>query len=735
MIWSSQQSAIFDFYRAGKGNLIIEARAGTGKTTTVKEAFRHAPEQSILYAVFNKKNQKEAMEKITDPRVDVRTLHSLGYLFIKRFWRDAKPDNDVEFDRVKSLLMSHGLADNKELVVSMVQLIGFLKNTTINPSQAEAYEVAEKRDVLLGDSRLDEKLVTGALAAMELAKIKDERNRISFDDMVWLPVAMDWVYPKYELVTIDEAQDMNMPQLVMARQSTKGRVIVVGDSRQAIYGFRGAVQDAMDMMKITLRASRLGLTTTYRCPKSVVRIAAEIVPDYNAADTAPEGSVSNVSSDQLAKQVKFGDAILSRLNAPLMPKALSLIRANIPARIEGRDIAKQLLGMVRTLKANSVPDFMKRIQVWLDKQIQRLEKTKNADKKIEQAEDIAETLKALAQDAKGMGEVETRINTMFQDTDSTSKPCVILSSVHKAKGLEWNRVWLLSETFRKGKGMEEDNIYYVAVTRAKDSLFFVNGRASTNVEQLATAPTESSKSLINPVIQMTVSQNSARMAHDEIIVQGMIPQSVGNVITLEGVEYACHNVNDCNARFFSVTQPSKKITLSRQTESKYIVRRLTQDQINEIFHPRKAGAQTEDNNNSSEQNESENSMSTKVKSIKTAGKKASGAKTNQSQKGSAEFISMHFNQGTSKKDTAAKFLDRWPWMTAPIHFESRWNAAEARSKRAEKNGNKPTAKKAAKAPAKAPAKKSSPPPRKKAAKPIEATEAIPPRPDTEAAAV
>jgi ATP-dependent exoDNAse (exonuclease V) beta subunit len=175
-----------------------------------------------------------------------------------------------------------------------------------------------------------------------------------------------------------------------------------------------------------------------------------------------------------------GDAILSRLNAPLMPLALSLIRKSIPAQIEGRDIGKQLMTMVRTLKARSIPDFVARVDGWLAKQIERLENTKTPERKIEQARDIAETLKALAQDVKGMPDVETRINTMFQDTDETSKPCVILSSVHKAKGLEWNRVWLLTETFRKGKGIEEDNIWYVAVTRAKQSLFLVGTGAKEN---------------------------------------------------------------------------------------------------------------------------------------------------------------------------------------------------------------------------------------------------------------
>ena len=84
MNWSDEQIAIFNWYASGTGNVVVEALAGTGKTTTIKEAFTyvHPDVTSILYAVFNKRNQKEAEAKITDPRVDVKTLHSLGYSFM-----------------------------------------------------------------------------------------------------------------------------------------------------------------------------------------------------------------------------------------------------------------------------------------------------------------------------------------------------------------------------------------------------------------------------------------------------------------------------------------------------------------------------------------------------------------------------------------------------------------------------------------------------------------------------
>jgi len=733
MNWSSEQSAIFDFYRAGKGNLVVEARAGTGKTTTIKEAFKVAPETMILYAVFNKKNQREAAQKITDAKVDVRTLHSLGLFYIKKVWKNAEVDmrGEVEIDRCKSGLIGHGLADNKELVSAMAKLVGFLKNTYVNPTQGEAYATAEQRDILLGDYKLDEKLVMGALAALNMAKTQDSRGRISFDDMVWLPVAMGWVTPKYQMVTIDEAQDMNMPQLVMARQATKGRVIVVGDSRQAIYGFRGAVQDAMSMMQVTLRASSLGLTTTYRCPKSVVKIAQEIVNDYKAATEAPEGQViyvpqSAIINGQEPIKIGIGDAILSRLNAPLMPLALSLIRKNVPARIEGRDIGKQLLTMIRTLRARTVPDFIARVEEWLVKQMERLERMKNAEKKIEQAQDIAETLKALAQDAEGMPDVESRINTLFQDTDETSKPCVLLSSVHKAKGLEWDRVWLLTETFRRGKGIEEDNIYYVAVTRAKKSLFFVGGssekRENGNVqnppqlETFPTATTESPDNIVNPPPRRVDPSRiyPASTIHDSLsLLAGNRMRIPGEIIQNECKTWVVQSVGPSGARCKEFKGGAVS-TISAQCDASNPIT------MRENFQPAVAGGGEEKTSTSGDE---ENNMAKTKKAAKGAAK-SSGAKTkiNKSIKGAAEYVRAEVMKGTNKTDIYKTVLEQWPaFEHDAAGLESRYNTAVRMKKNAAEN-TKPAPKKAEKAPAKpAKAAKGS---KKKSAAPAE----VPPAP-------
>jgi DNA helicase-2/ATP-dependent DNA helicase PcrA len=290
--------------------------------------------------------------------------------------------------------------------------------------------------------------------------------------MVWLPVAMKWARPRFDLVVVDEAQDMNLPQLTMASKAVRegGRVCVVGDDRQAIYAFRGAVSDGIALMIQQLNAQVLPLTTTYRCPKKIVGLAATIVQDYRAADVAPEGILRDSSTEGMLAEVEAGDAILSRKNAPLMGLCLQLLRNGIPARIEGRDIGAMLCKIVEKLKSRSVPDLLRKLAAWSQRQTKRAT-ISGSEAQVQSIEDQYLTLVAVAEGAASVREVTERLRDLFKDSKEGEVFSVTLSTVHKAKGLEWDRVFVLEDTFRKDDGGgEESNIRYVAYTRAKREL-------------------------------------------------------------------------------------------------------------------------------------------------------------------------------------------------------------------------------------------------------------------------
>ena len=345
--WSEEQRAIFRHFAAGKsaGNLVVRARAGTGKTTTIVAGIGQAPEQKILLAAFNKRIATELQAKVRNPRAEVKTLHSLGFAYVRRNWSDVRLDGDGE--RALRCVRTAAGEIPDPVAKLAVKLLSLAKGCApLARSGGELVELAYQHDCVPDyewedDGWTVERLCDVVVGAMDVgAALRD--GFIDFDDMVWLPVRNRWVRPWFELVVIDEAQDMNAAQLIIARGASRGRVVVVGDDRQAIYGFRGADTGSNDRLKLELRAKELSLTTTYRCPRLVVELAARLVPDYRAAPSAPEGTVRELAYTKLVEECRLGDFILSRKNAPLAPVCLAILRTGKRAKIEGKDVGAGL---------------------------------------------------------------------------------------------------------------------------------------------------------------------------------------------------------------------------------------------------------------------------------------------------------------------------------------------------------------------------------------------------------
>ena len=498
--WSVQQKAIFTWCANLVGNLVVRARAGTGKTTTIIEAVTHIPAtaKKVLVCAFARRNKLDFDAKLQEAgadlsRVEAKTLNALGFKYVMRNRKIARMngvDDQVEWDRIDAVAPSIP----NEMSALVYKLVGFAKNMLPFGTVSEIADLAVERDCcpengFEASGWTPERIATIARDAMNLAlEVPDSQNRVSFNDQLFLPVVLGWVTRDYDVVIVDECQDMNATQLLLARAACKkdGHVIVVGDDRQAIYGFRGADSASIDRLKAELNADELPLSVTYRCPKAVVAIAQTLVDDYTAAPSAPEGTVDVTTVEKLHETVRVNDAILSRTNAPLVPICLGLIRKGVSARIEGKDIGKQLVALVKKLtKQNSIPAFLTRLAGWSEKQKARIvARTKNertAAARCEGINDQVETLAALAEGCVSVTELTERCIRMFSDTrnpdGSVSKvPAVVCSSVHKAKGLEWERVFILEGTLYCGgkrKDQEEANIHYVAVTRSKNTLVMV----------------------------------------------------------------------------------------------------------------------------------------------------------------------------------------------------------------------------------------------------------------------
>lgn len=466
--WSNYQRAIFEDIANGTGNTQVDALAGTGKTSTIVEGFHYVPKfKSSMMCAFNKSIQTE-LETRAPAEVQIKTLHSLGYAACRRaFPKLGAPDKNKLEGYIKAEKGDEGetyeIRSNLAKAISLAK--GYLAST---PKEID--EIMDRHDVdTCEESR--EGFITTVMKVMDATK--KDTNRVDFDDMIWLPNVLNLRMDKHDMVFIDEAQDLNLAQINLALNSVKenGRIISVGDKNQAIYGFRGADSNAIQNIVDRLGSKRMPLSVTYRCAKSIVEMAQSIVPEIEFAPNAEQGLVDYCSSAQMEQNVKPGDFILSRVNAPLIKWCLALLKARVPANIQGRDMGKNLLAMIKKSNASTVDDFLSWLVDYENMEVERMNKIKRDPSVIH---DKVECLRTLCEGTRSLADVRANIDRLFKDGDDKDR--VILSSTHKAKGLERERVFMLNNTYKPGKNTEESNLTYVAYTRAKRELYLVSDK-------------------------------------------------------------------------------------------------------------------------------------------------------------------------------------------------------------------------------------------------------------------
>lgn len=501
--WSGQQERIFDFFVNETGHLVVIARAGCGKTTTIVEAVLRwiaaNPGRRVTVCAFNKKIELELVSRFIGHPVTVKTLHAIGLATVKRYWPTVRVNNPQKDPILRKDHLTQRVCGDRtpDAIKKLVTKLHTFAREIYPLAQApeELLELAQEKgcapDEEWAEQGFDVMYVAiKAIKAMALAEEKPVVTGLDYADMIFLPVRMGWLHATEDLVVVDEAQDMTNAKLAVARGICKRRMALVGDDRQAIYEFLGATADGLFKMAESLQATQLGLTVTYRCGKAIVALAAGMVPDFEAGPNNPAGQVISLPEGKLAETAAEGDFILSRTNAPLVSTAMALLRAGKRARVAGKDIGQDLQNLIKVISkgARSVPEFLTKLSSWTTQQIKRAEKAGRSEEATEHAIegilDRAEMLRNLADNARNVTEIGDRIEALFTDNGLGQAGVITLSSVHKAKGLEADRVFILAETL-KNHTREEENIRYVAVTRAKTTLVWVGNLPPGQVPERA----------------------------------------------------------------------------------------------------------------------------------------------------------------------------------------------------------------------------------------------------------
>ena len=467
-----EQQDIFDHIRRGKSNLIVNAVAGSGKTTTIVQALGLLdPNKSATFLAFNK-SIAETLKRKAPTHVEVRTLHSLGLSFLRR---DASIE--LQQDKYERLLQGILSEDEYKAFGSLVIKVYSLLNSELAaPLPSVTERIMEHFNI--ESEHLDAHSISKFAYLLDAASSKaiEQSGIVSFDELITIPARNSAICKTFDYVFVDECQDLNMAQIqfIMNCTGPDSVTVCVGDRNQSIYGFRGANSEAMDYMKAALYAEELPLTTCFRCPVSHLKLAQNIVPQISPRKDAPNGDVFNISRSEFFDKVAEEDLVISRLNAPLLPLAFHLIQQGKRAAVKGRDIGQSIISLLQKEKGKSAEEAVSHLISSANKKVERLIK-QNKTAQAAYVLDLCDCAIFFIDQYETVEGAIPAVSELFRDDIAG----IVLSSIHKAKGLEATRVFIINyhkmplNVKSSWERQQEQNIMYVSLTRAKQTLYMV----------------------------------------------------------------------------------------------------------------------------------------------------------------------------------------------------------------------------------------------------------------------
>jgi DNA helicase-2/ATP-dependent DNA helicase PcrA len=516
------QYAVLEKIAFGDGNITVDSKAGSGKTSLLKMIASLLLDMGIdpsevIFQAFNKSIEEE-LNHTLPKGFTAKTSHSLGLAMCREYAqaRGIKLGklSDKKYTELAKYIAEkiHPSQEEEDkrfkAITTLSKLIGYIMANNTDPKNA--LEVAD----LAYHYALDvtSAMITWMPYAIEQAIERFEKyGEMDFIDMIYMPVKLK-MEPKhkYYYVLIDEAQDLNSLQQEISEKllHPQGRAIIVGDPQQSLYAFSGADSQAFYNMNTRFNTTVLELNTCYRCPTSHIQVAQSLVPSIEAAPNAIEGTIEFKHLD-LLPSMSFGSMVICRLNAPLMAAYFQFIAAEKPAVIIGRDMGKGLVALVDKIaemegfRYYNVSHFIDR---YFDMEEAKLEKKPNGASKISQLLDQITCLKVCVDnfDCQDLDCFKAKMEALFvdfKDKNLDKSKVVTLCTVHRAKGLEADHIGIIYQrpnsagdfndimplVWEKQRAWEleqEFNIKYVAFTRAKQTMTIFGGYKADQVVDL-----------------------------------------------------------------------------------------------------------------------------------------------------------------------------------------------------------------------------------------------------------
>ena len=505
---SPYQQDILDFFLNNpQSNMLVNALAGSGKSTTACMLSEHS-KTSDLYIAFNASVVEEFKKKIKNPKTKVMTMHSLAYSIMlynveqesKNSGEKPKGFGSQRSKRTVSLdnFKPHKILD-EEITKRYGRYIEFAKRVFLKDNYVNLYnlcrltltDMSSNKDVsrLIDDHVLFLYYGDEGYSAPDISeitstlKILDTKSRqqfetqgvIDFTDMLWITFNKlkydNWEVPYWALYTniyCDEVQDFSNIQLNFLKfiKRTKGRYVFIGDFHQAIYNFAGANAQAFNQIpKMFAPVETFDLPICYRCAKShLSRVNREYGIPILPCDDAPMGFVKTIDKSKISEYAKAGDMVISRKNKWIAEVVLDLARNGTPIFIEDKEMVAAIKRQILSSKCTSVGTLKKFLQKVISNynkklfeivsknaregghEEEHLEAVAEANSKIDNTSFLLEILEGYLENHASSDSVSKFSNFIDKLLNTTPSPnCVRLCSIHKAKGLEATNVFVLNE--------------------------------------------------------------------------------------------------------------------------------------------------------------------------------------------------------------------------------------------------------------------------------------------------
>ena len=472
------------------GRFLLGDFTVTHNTSTIVEALKLIPDnKQTIFLAFNK-SIKEELQKRVPRGVRCSTFHAICWGALQRteykgFKTDTSKTNKILKEEMAFQFDPKVI---KRLSPQVNRLVALAKSVGIAPAGSDLEglvpdtkdnweELINHHGLIFDDSVDKDNAIKISQSVLQISITK--RDVLDFDDYLYI-CALDRI-PFYtnDLVFVDEAQDVSQIQRAILTKVLKrnGRIIAVGDSFQAVYGFRGSDSESLNNIAKQFNAERLPLSISYRCPKAVVEEAQKYVGHIESHESAPDGFVAELG-EYKADMFKEKDMVVCRNTAPIIRCAYYLISNKVPVTVLGKDLGAGFIKLIEKLNPRSIDNLKDKLDSWFKKERNRMLK-KDPEADLSALDDRYQAISMFMEHsgARTVDELISAINNLFKSKNGG----VILCTIHKSKGLEAKRVFFLdpfllpSKYARKAwQQQQETNLAYVAITRAQEFLGYIS---------------------------------------------------------------------------------------------------------------------------------------------------------------------------------------------------------------------------------------------------------------------